>query len=124
MSTDTATVFTMQRSIIVKTAYEALHCWKDAPDEVSFLRDMHRHRFLVTVELPVSHGDRELEYFMVQSRVKQFCELRFQGKQLFDSCEKMAETIGQFCVRCFSVLSCIVDVSEDGENGSRVWVRR
>lgn len=104
----------MATHIYVKTQFEALHRWKDAPAKVSFLRNYHRHVFHVRVHFQVTHNDRDIEYFLFKERLDAYIQERFAG-QLFDfSCEHIAEDI---LVR---FRADIVDVSEDGENGSFV----
>jgi hypothetical protein len=34
--------------IQVRTSFVGVHQWKDAPDEVAFLRNLHRHVFKVS----------------------------------------------------------------------------
>ena len=41
--------------VVVKTEFEGFHSWEDAPDEVSFLRNLHRHIFHVTAKWKVNH---------------------------------------------------------------------
>ena len=48
----------MKTSIKIRTQFEFVHCWKDAPEEVQFLRYLHRHDFLVSCEIEVFPNDR------------------------------------------------------------------
>jgi len=103
----------------IRHRFEGFHQWKEAPDEVSFLRQSHRHLFHVTVEIGVSHDDRELEFFIEQ---------RFL-KTLFDTTEQCdnqsCETLARYVVMMFQKrhgydrpITC--EVSEDGENSGVV----
>lgn len=108
----------MQRTIIVKTQFEACHRWPDAPDEVAFLRNLHRHMFFVEAELAVSHNDRELEFFIVKDRIRNFLtalmlEYANAGNDTF-SCEDIAEAV------LSEIEAKSVTVYEDNENGARV----
>lgn len=97
--------------------FEAIHCWPEAPEEVSFLRVPHRHLFKLECRCPVSHTDRDIEFIMMKRHVEHYCNEVYAGKDLGrKSCEKIAEEI----LNMFPQISGIT-VSEDGENGANVW---
>ncbi len=116
--------------IIVRTEFEGLHLWADAPDEVGYLRSQHRHIFKVETTITVTHDDRELEFIMVKHTLDDIINNYKQSKLdevngvLADvnlgSCEmmcrhiisKLAEKYGE---RCYDV-----KVFEDGENGGEL----
>jgi hypothetical protein len=101
--------------IWIRFQFEAFHRWKDAPDEVAFLRDRHRHLFHVRVEWSVSHAEREREFFIEQKKAQQAVErLRLEPDAEEWSCETWAARIME------ETGAWSVEVSEDGENGSRV----
>jgi len=107
------------RGIIVKEDFVAFHRWKEAPDEVAFLRDFHRHLFKIEVTLNVSHGNRQLEFFDVQKCLRSIVRKEFEGKRFELSCEQIAEEIGnRLAFNCYPVM--LVQVSEDGENAGVV----
>ena len=107
------------RRITVKEDFVAFHRWKDAPEPVSFLRDMHRHLFKVLVIIDVSHADRQVEFFDAQKTLRSILRKDFEGKRMDLSCEQMAEEIGhRLAFNCYPVVA--VEVSEDGENAGRV----
>src|ERR1051326_4969878 len=107
----------IQCSIVIRSQFEGIHCWPKAPEEVSFLRNKHRHLFKVEAEFQVSHADRDLEFFTLKKKIDGWLfeikhSLTVNSSQ---SCEMMAEKIlrnaitdGYQCDR--------VSVSEDGEN--------
>jgi len=102
-------------SIWIQFQFEGFHRWKDAPDEVAFLRDRHRHLFHVRVEWPVSHAEREREFFIEQRTTRDFVErLRQEPGSVEWSCETWAARIME------ATGASRVDVSEDGENGATV----
>ena len=109
----------MNTSIIVTTQFVAIHRWKEAPEEVSYLRNPHRHIFHVEVELPVGHDDRELEYFMVievlNNMINNLTTLWISTK----SCEHIAKKLCGLMTVHYK-RNCIIKVMEDNENGSRV----
>jgi len=100
----------------VKTQFEALHCYPDAPEEVAFLRNKHRHIFNVILWIQENES-RELEYFMIQHKLKGVLNL-FEGKDLgATSCENLAETILEMARNTYPSREIRVEVNEDGENG-------
>ncbi|MGH8904194.1 MAG: hypothetical protein ACRDYA_21550 [Egibacteraceae bacterium] len=45
----------------VKAQVEGLHHWPNAPWQEGYLRSVHRHMFLIELDLEVFHDDREIE---------------------------------------------------------------
>ena len=107
--------------IIVRFQYEGFHFWKDAPNEVDFLRKPHRHLFHAEVQLPVIHNDRQLEFFIVKRFLQNFVDSTFDFDLGQKSCEMMCEEILIAVQKKFGLQKGVsVYVSEDGENGSMV----
>ena len=106
-------------SIVVRTQFEGFHKYTNAPDEVSYLRQLHRHLFKVEVELSVTHNDRDLEFIIVKHNIEDFLKNKYQQGETY-SCEQIADDICQHLHNCFNSrrISCLV--TEDGENGGRV----
>lgn len=107
-------------NIFVSFQVEGFHYWKDAPEEVSFLRDRHRHMFHVEIEKEVSHADRDIEIILFKRKVQKFIQERWKGE------ENVVEFEGMSCEMIASVLKnefkCYkVKVTEDGENGAVVY---
>jgi hypothetical protein len=106
----------IQRYIEVKNDFIGFHAYKDAPDEVAFLKNRHRHRFYVRSIMTVKHDDRELEFFMVQDFIATKV-IPYLPHNDLGSCEMIAEFILWGLVnqydddRFYSVT-----VSEDQEN--------
>lgn len=105
----------------IKTQFEGFHCWPQAPEQVKFLRDRHRHLFHVTVWLEQEHNDRDIEYIMTKwdldnliKKMKTDLEAYVNGNA---SCEMMAEYIYDNITLGRNVE---VEVTEDGENGALV----
>lgn len=109
----------MKTCIFVRSQFEAIHYWADAPEEVGFLRHPHRHMFHVEVELQVTDLDRELEFFLVKAKLDHLLEAWNNITVLF-SCEKFCSIIYRALSRPFPSITK-VEVSEDGENGARLW---
>ena len=108
----------MKSKIIIKTQFEGMHRWKDAPDEVFFLKDPHRHIFYVEVEMSVNHDDRELEFILVKRSINEF--LAEAMGEIDSSCETMAKQICEFLEKKYGKRSIRVAVLEDNENGGIV----
>ena len=108
-------------SIFVTLPFTSFHRWPEAPDSVAFLRSLHRHVFGVRVEVIVSHNDRQVEFFMLQSFVGSVISSHLMpalSENRAMSCEMMAAFILEKLQPDYTVLSVTVD--EDGENGATV----
>lgn len=113
-----ATLINKKIWAVVKFQFEGIHFYKDAPDEVSFLRHPHRHIFHCEVWLQQFHEDRDIEYIML----KKDLQTKFTGGDLGKmSCEMIAEEIAKYLAEQYcSILvkrKIKVFVSEDNENG-------
>lgn len=107
--------------IIVRGDYEFSHLYADAPEEVAYLRNLHRHMFNYEVELEVYHDDRELEFIMVKHNIEEFIAHRFENWSILTSCEQMAISIGQWLqIKYGFERELTVSVFEDNENGAKV----
>ncbi len=106
----------MLRFIEVRHRFEGFHKWSMAPDEVKFLRDLHRHEFHVRLRMQVSHNDRELEFILVKRWLATY--LAVQSLNEIGSCEMLAERIITFAHKEYGFRSIECEVSEDGENGA------
>ena len=107
--------------IIVRGQFEFCHRYKDAPAEVSYLRNLHRHMFNYEVELEVYHDDRELEFIMVKHEIEDYLSDCTSSWLETTSCEQMAQCIGN-CLRAKYGFERDLSVSvfEDNENGAKV----
>ena len=97
--------------------FPAYHKWKDAPDEVEFLRSMHRHMFKIKLMIDVYNDNRELELFIVQRKLKTYCEEEFEEDEDIGSCEMIGNKIKKQFEEIYPGRMINVEVSEDGENG-------
>lgn len=110
----------MHRFIFVKTSFEGMHQYLDAPSSVSFLRSMHRHLFGVCLMLEVFHDDRELEFFIVKRELDNYIANCLATANL--SCETFAVRILEHARALYGKNRvCRVSVDEDGENGAVVF---
>ncbi len=101
--------------IWVTTTFEALHRWIEAPDDVDFLREFHRHLFHVKVGIEVNHLNRDIEFFQFKRKLDRFLVEKYKDKYMEKSCEMIAEEILAHFKASF------VEISEDGENGAIVF---
>ena len=106
----------MPQFVRVRSQFVGWHKWTDAPDNVAFLRDFHRHVFKVELVVPVRHGDREVEFFTLQKQLDGFLARNYAGRRFLESCEQIAENIGVNFLNSYEVT-----VSEDGENDG-IWI--
>lgn len=107
-------------TVIARTWIEGVHYWPHAPEHVWYLGEPHRHNFLIEVEAPVTHDDRDIEFITLAHDVDAALRRRFPSKRGvvdFDtwSCEAIAREVLQAIP---SLVSCAV--YEDGENGAKV----
>jgi hypothetical protein len=108
-------------SITVSFKQPGFHFWKEAPDEVSFLRSPHRHLFGVKVTLrDLAHHDRNQEFFLVQQWAMEEFESILRAAEINGaSCEMMARDLA-IAVRIRYGCKVRVSVDEDGENSAEV----
>lgn len=108
-------------TVIVNTSFEGFHKYENAPEEVSYLRSMHRHIFHVNVEIEVHHDNREIEFIMAKHTIDEFIQEVFVNTQSWLSCEQMGEKICQYLTEQYGERQIICTVMEDNENGGRVY---
>lgn len=106
----------MKKSIEVTWQFEGQHCWPSAPEEVAFLRNLHRHIFHCRVQLEVYHEDREVEFILLK-REMESRTLDWLCNES-DSCEHMATRILDYLQKRYPYRRAKVWVSEDGENAA------
>ena len=109
----------MKKFIIVTTEKVGFHKYNDAPDNVAFLRDIHRHKFYIKMGLEVRHTNRELEFFTVLNELNYFLNQGEDKPMMINSCEMLATQIKEWADKEYQ-RNCWVEVWEDNENGARV----
>ncbi len=105
--------------IIVSIQVPGVHRWANCPiEEVSYLRDYHRHMFHIKCTKLVTHDDRDIEILRFKKEVKDYLREEYYDVDrdvcFFDgmSCEMIAQELAQQ----FTLKEC--EVLEDGENGA------
>ncbi|MEM4258047.1 MAG: hypothetical protein QXL17_02705 [Candidatus Thermoplasmatota archaeon] len=107
--------------VIIRLSVEGIHRWAECPiEEVSYLRQYHRHIFNVIGKAYVTHSDRDIEFIQAAHDIRQYLYDNYYNEQykcLFfndKSCEMLADEI----VTRFKLYEC--EVNEDGEGGAIV----
>lgn len=119
----------MKTTVFCKTHFEGVHCYPEAPGEVIYLRNSHRHIFNVKVVVEVFDDDREIEFIMLKHVVNEWLRSHCNSRGVWNmgtlSCEQVA-------IRLIEILRArydtpertrqyIVTIDEDGENGATVY---
>ena len=115
----------MVTNVIVKLSVDGLHNWPDAKKifpEVGFLSDIHRHMFHFKVQLEVFHDDREVEFIQFKRELESLYDSGTMQAD-FKSCEMMADDLYEYINDHYPGRGCIIDISEDGENGCQIDFR-
>lgn len=113
---------------------EGIHNWPDCPfEEVSYLRDLHRHQFHIKAHKVVTHSDRDTEFIMLQHRIEAYLLTEYGQEIMHETgwtiCDnkrvcmfgaKSCEMIAEELINEFDLCKC--EVNEDGENGAIVEV--
>lgn len=105
--------------VYCRTRFEGFHKWPDAPDEVAFLRDRHRHEFHVELTVSVDHDNRDVEFILLKRELDEFIQATLLDGRDTLSCEQMGVEIADHFSDVYGP-GVTVDVSEDGENGAVV----
>lgn len=104
---------------------EGVHNWPECPyDEVSYLRNLHRHVFYIKAHKAVNHDDRDCEFIMLKHEIANFLHQQyFKDKYNLHVFGRMScEEIARELIEEFELSRC--EVSEDNENGAILTVER
>jgi hypothetical protein len=91
--------------------------------DVSFLADLHRHIFHFRVEMEVFHDDRDVEFIQAKRTIERWYNedtLKLNHK----SCEMIAKDLHEKLIAQWPDRDYVIEVSEDGENGCRMYFTR
>ena len=91
--------------------------------DVIFLASPHRQIFHFRIEMEVFHDDRDVEFI----QLKRILESWYSEKTLsvdFKSCEMIAKDLYDKIAVTWPERAIRIDVSEDGENGCRIYFER
>lgn len=98
-----------------------LHRYPLAPNDVAYLRSIHRHLFKFKVSIQVHHDDREIEFHQFQNWLESLYDEQHL-KLDYKSCEMIAEELLAQVALKYPSRWVEIEVSEDGECGAvLVW---
>lgn len=110
-----------KRYIEISFDYVGFHKYADAPEQVAFLRNNHRHKFEVNATIEVFHNDRDLEFFMVLDDIGREVLPHVLTASELGSCEMQAERLIEGILNLYGDHRyASVTVTEDGENGGTI----
>ena len=104
----------MKISVIATCRVAGFHNWDKAPTQHAYLKDRHRHEFVVYAVRDVSHRDRETEINQFKQDIETWLVENYGSPCEFGgmSCESIAEMISNQ----FGLSKCVV--LEDGLCGA------
>jgi hypothetical protein len=91
--------------------------------DVSFLGYPHRHIFHFRVSIEVFHDDRDIEFI----QFKRWLEKLYDQKTLqldYKSCEMISDDLFKQITKRYPSRTVEIEISEDGENGSKARYER
>lgn len=107
----------MNRAIWVKCTFEGFHNYKKAPDEVAYLRHLHRHLFKLKVYIEVYGDDREIEFHMFKKFIIDCIKSENYNNK---SCEMIANDLYLIINKKYPNRDVKIELSEDGECGCEI----
>lgn len=132
---------TIRSSVICQWRQEYFHLWREAPEDLDYLRQKHRHELHIRVELEVFGFDREIEFIALKDELYLFLQRVISGREPINvsdehtewarlherifcneaSCEEIAFVLRGHLRRTYGINRVgKVEVLEDGENGAVV----
>lgn len=112
----------MRKEIFVRFDIPGVHHWPEAPAHLKFIRYPHRHDFKFQIGLEVGDANRELEFFECQLKcAQQVMNIYDSDSMVVDFKTNSCEQIAIDLLNHLPNYVTYVEVSEDGENGARVW---
>ena len=111
----------MKISILIRTSFFAYHRWKDAPEEVAFLRVFHPHQFNVEAEIEVHGDNRDEEFYIVRKYIDEYINKELKDKKFEFSCEQICQQIIEHLIKKYGKRDYIITIREDDQNAGRVY---
>lgn len=108
----------IKRYAIIKLQKEGFHQYPNAPEDVAFLRSLHRHVFHITVKIEQFHDNRDIEFFQFKRWLDDHIDLKAVDHSC--SCEAIARIILEEIGILYPKRFISVKVMEDNENGGMV----
>lgn len=113
-------------TVFCKINIDGTHNWSTFPvddlelREVSYLKDIHRHRWYFECYKAVSHGDRDTEFIWLQHEIEEYLRHKYYSEwtRTHEFGSQSCEMLGEELLIKFDLAKVIV--SEDNENGAVV----
>lgn len=106
----------LEIAVVVRARWVGFHQWSSAPEQLAYLRDLHRHEFHVELSLRVNSEHREVETHTLKRQLLSFLDSTYPAGVVGEaSCETMCLSI---CNHFGGVVR--VSILEDGESGAEV----
>lgn len=107
----------LKQSIWVTFQVPGIHCYPDAPEDVAYLRNPHRHMFGFKVAISVLHDNREIEFHQFKNWLT---ALYSSGCMKADhkSCEMLSDELAEVIAFKYPRREFEITIDEDGECGS------
>lgn len=116
-----------QTAVWVDTQFVGFHQWKEAPDDIAYLRHPHRHLFKVRVSIPTT-AEREIEFHQLKHALDDLIArlpCADPPRDFSWSCEQIASHLAVHLLAQYPNHPHVgVCVSEDGECGASVVLER
>lgn len=118
----------IEQFVKIKTDFEATHSWPECPyDSVAFLRNEHRHKIYITVEIKTD-DDRQLEFFVLKNNVDDIIENLFGEEKIKrlgkTSMEEICHKILGKLITTVGDTDMIIEASEDGQvSGKLIYTK-
>jgi flagellar biosynthesis component FlhA len=116
----------IKTEINVKNIIEATHQYVNAPAEVDYLRNPHRHMLHIYTTVEVFDDDRELEFIKVKHAIQDYLQSQAEWNGYAynmgtNSCEMLArELLGALQTMYGLDRDMQISIYEDDENGSTI----
>ncbi len=110
----------MKYQVVTCNHIEGVHCWKKAPSKFGYLRNKHRHVFVIRCWFDVTETDREIEINDKQGLIQESIYMSFGNSRGTgaDFRGMSCEEIARWCIKAFECAAC--EVLEDGFGGAYV----
>lgn len=107
-----------ESTVLVTHRIPGFHCWPNAPGEVAYLSNTHRHLFLMIAAWKVGHDDRDVEFHTAQAWMRKvYAPNTDFGAQ---SCEMIAKDMFTKLTEAGHRAPAWIEIWEDGEAGAKV----
>ena len=107
----------MSVKIVINITIPWIHRWKNCDiDEVSYLKDYHRHLFYIRCEKKVRHNDRDIEIISFKTKIENYLWEEYWVMWNCEFWDMSCEMIAELLMKEFSLDLC--EVLEDWENGA------